>query len=76
MARAGAQGTPAERVQGVVMKNLQELCRSFQVEEEGAVASEYAILISGIAVAIFAAVTILGGAVLQLYEEAARKFPA
>ena len=39
-------------------------------------AAEYALLISGIAVAIFAAVTLFGGAVLQLYEEAVRKFPS
>lgn len=58
------------------MKNSHKLCHKLRVEEDGAVASEYAILISGIAVAIFAAVTLFGGAVLQLYEEAAAKFPA
>jgi len=58
------------------MKNLRELCCRLEIEEGGAVAAEYALLISGIAVAIFAAVTLFGGAVLQLYEEAVKKFPS
>lgn len=58
------------------MTKLTEIYERFPYEEDGAVASEYAILISGIAVAIVAAVSLFGGAVLQLYEEAVRKFPS
>ena len=48
---------------------------SFLYDEHGATAIEYALLASLIAVAIIVAVTAVGLATLNLFEDAANQFP-
>ncbi len=53
------------------MSLLQKCC----CNEDGAIASEYVILLSLIAVVAMAGVTLLGGAVYQLFSNAVFLFP-
>jgi Flp pilus assembly pilin Flp len=47
----------------------------FLYSDAGAGATEYAILVSGIALAVLGGITIFGGAVRGLFAEAVSKFP-
>jgi pilus assembly protein Flp/PilA len=58
------------------MESLILYLRELLLDETGAVASEYALLISCIAAAVAGAITIMGGALKGLYENAANKFLA
>jgi Flp pilus assembly pilin Flp len=58
------------------MKNYIYLLRILWPDENGAVATEYAILISCIAAAIAAGVTLFGAVVQNLYQKALDSFPS
>lgn len=55
------------------MKPLRDLINKLISQDNGAAAVEYAILISGIAVAIAATIASFGSSVQKLYQEAVDK---
>jgi Flp pilus assembly pilin Flp len=57
------------------MKTMMFFLQKVWLDEDGAVATEYAILISGIAMAMVTAATLLGGTLQKLFEDAAAIFP-
>jgi Flp pilus assembly pilin Flp len=77
-----ADGSQRRRQHSMVLtkfmdgQQLQNFCLELLLEENGSVASEYAILVSLIAVGIVATVGLFGAEVQKLYEESAKKlFP-
>jgi Flp pilus assembly pilin Flp len=57
------------------MKILLLFIQVLWIDEKGAVASEYALLISGIAVAVTIGISLFGSAVQTLYQNAVDRFP-
>jgi len=58
------------------MQNLLTKVKNFFREEEGATAVEYGLLVALIAVAIIAAVTLLGNNLAAMFNMVAGKIPA
>lgn len=58
------------------MKTWNERIRSFLMEEEGATATEYAVLLTLIALACIAAVTALGTRVQSVFNNASTRVPS
>jgi len=57
------------------MASAQERIKNFVKDEEGAMAIEYAIMVSLIAVTIVVTVAVLGNQVKELFDRAVEMFP-
>lgn len=60
---------------GLAMTNFLEKCRNLVTDEEGATATEYAVMLALIIIVAIGAITILGKKVTNTFNNMAEKMP-